>query len=64
MSEKDFQVQADIWISGARSVAMALPSLDFLGWNREHYVILRSEQQGNREIDEARYETSYPYSEQ
>jgi hypothetical protein len=44
MSEKDFQVQTDIWISSARSVASALPSLDFLGWHGEHYVILRTEQ--------------------
>ena len=43
MSEKDFQVQTDIWISSARSVASALPSLDFLGWHGEHYVILRTE---------------------
>ena len=46
MSEKDFQVQTDIWISSARSVASALPSLDFLGWHGEHYVILRTEQGG------------------
>ena len=44
MSEKDFQVQTDIWVSSARSVATALPSLDFLGWHGEHYVILRTEQ--------------------
>jgi hypothetical protein len=44
MSEKDFQVQTDIWISSARSVAITLPSLDFLGWHGEHYVILRTEQ--------------------
>jgi len=43
MSEKDFQVQTDIWISSARSVASGLPSLDFLGWHGEHYVILRTE---------------------
>ena len=46
MSEKDFQVQTDIWISSARSVAMVLPSLDFLGWHGEHYVILRTTEQG------------------
>jgi hypothetical protein len=43
MSEKDFQVQTDIWISSARSVATAIPSLDFLGWHGEHYVVVRSD---------------------
>ena len=47
MSEKDFQVQTDIWISSARSVASALPSLDFLGWHGEHYVILRTDNINN-----------------
>ncbi|KAJ7123748.1 hypothetical protein C8R44DRAFT_831289 [Mycena epipterygia] len=41
MSEKDLQVQTDIWASSARSVATALPSLDFLGWHGEHYVVVR-----------------------
>ncbi|KAF8154245.1 hypothetical protein B0H34DRAFT_661953 [Crassisporium funariophilum] len=44
MSEKDFQVQTDMWISSARSVATAIPSLDFIGWHGEHYVVVRSEQ--------------------
>ncbi|KAH9476900.1 hypothetical protein JR316_0010816 [Psilocybe cubensis] len=43
MSEKDFQVQTDIWISSARSVATAIPSLDFLGWHGEHYVVVRTD---------------------
>jgi hypothetical protein len=32
-----------MWISSARSVATAIPSLDFLGWHGEHYVVVRSE---------------------
>ena len=28
-------------------MASALPSLDFLGWHGEHYVILRTEQDNN-----------------
>jgi hypothetical protein len=47
LSDKDFQVQTDMWISSARSVATALPSLDFLGWHGEHYVILRTEHSSN-----------------
>ncbi len=43
MSEKDFQVQTDMWISSARGVATAIPSLDFLGWHGEHYVVVRSD---------------------
>jgi len=50
MSEKDFQVQTDMWISSARSVAAAIPSLDFLGWHGEHYVIVRTEQ-CNSDVD-------------
>jgi hypothetical protein len=42
MSEKDHSVQADLWYLGARSIPMVVPSLDFLGWNGEHYVVVRS----------------------
>ncbi|KAF7360763.1 hypothetical protein MVEN_00808300 [Mycena venus] len=42
VSEKDLQVQTDLWASSARSVATALPALDFLGWHGEHYVVVRS----------------------
>jgi len=49
MSEKDFQVQTNMWISSARSVATAIPSLDFLGWHGEHYVVIRSEHAGNND---------------
>ncbi|KAF8800399.1 hypothetical protein BYT27DRAFT_7175403 [Phlegmacium glaucopus] len=45
MSEKEFQVQTNMWISSARSVVAAIPSLDFLGWHGEHYVVVQSEQQ-------------------
>lgn len=42
MSEKDFRVQTDLWLYNARAIACTLSSLDFLGWNGEHYVIVRS----------------------
>jgi hypothetical protein len=42
MSEKDYQLQTDMWISSARGVAFDIPSLDFLGWHGEHYVVARS----------------------
>ncbi|KAJ6578735.1 hypothetical protein DFH09DRAFT_346889 [Mycena vulgaris] len=41
MTEKDLQMQTDFWASCARSVATALPALDFLGWHGEHYVVVR-----------------------
>jgi hypothetical protein len=47
MSEKDFQVQTDMWVSSARSVAIAIPSLDFLGWHGEYYVVVRSDHVAN-----------------
>ncbi|KAF6750433.1 hypothetical protein DFP72DRAFT_911157 [Ephemerocybe angulata] len=41
MSEKEFEVQTDLWMSSARSIAHSIPSLDFLGWHGEHFVIAR-----------------------
>lgn len=35
-------MQTDLWHSHARSIAIALPSLDFVGWYGEHYVVVRS----------------------
>lgn len=28
-------------MSSARSIAVGLPSLDFIGWHGEHYVVVR-----------------------
>ncbi|KAH6912156.1 hypothetical protein BKA70DRAFT_1422877 [Coprinopsis sp. MPI-PUGE-AT-0042] len=41
MSDKEFQVQTDLWLSNARSIAIAVPSIDFLGWHGEHFVVVR-----------------------
>lgn len=41
MSEKEIKLQTDTWSSCARSIAEALPSLDFVGWHGEHYVVVR-----------------------
>ncbi|EEB90345.1 hypothetical protein MPER_11458 [Moniliophthora perniciosa FA553] len=41
-SEKDFQVQTELWHAAARSMACMIPSLDFIGWHGEHYVVVRS----------------------
>ena len=56
LTEKDFEVQTDIWLSNARSIAYSIPSLDFIGWHGEHFVIVRttSDRQwsGNVELKE------------
>lgn len=38
------QTEADpeVWVAQARSVACRMPSLDFVGWHGEHYVVVRS----------------------
>lgn len=42
LSEKDFQLQTDLWTSSARGIAVNIPSLDFVGWHGEHYAVVRS----------------------
>lgn len=42
MSDKEFKVQTDCWYAAARHVAIAVPSLDFVGWHGEHYVAVRN----------------------
>ena len=41
LSDKEYQVQTEQWASNARSIACALPSIDFVGWHGEHYVVVR-----------------------
>ncbi|KAH9924241.1 hypothetical protein B0H21DRAFT_781435 [Amylocystis lapponica] len=48
LSEKDFKVQTDAWVSSARSIALALPPLDFVGWHGEHYVVVRGVHDGGK----------------
>ncbi|SJL10819.1 uncharacterized protein ARMOST_14213 [Armillaria ostoyae] len=43
MSEKVYQMQTDIWNYSARSIALSLPSLDFVGWHGEHYAVVRND---------------------
>jgi hypothetical protein len=38
-TEKDYKIQTDKWISAARSAAIMIPWLDFLGWHGEHYIV-------------------------
>ncbi|EED84051.1 predicted protein [Postia placenta Mad-698-R] len=53
LSEKEFTMQTDHWVTSARAVALALPSLDFVGWHGEHYVVVRAgEKDGGVELKE------------
>ncbi|KAM5530664.1 hypothetical protein V8D89_012814 [Ganoderma adspersum] len=42
LSDKEYQVQTEQWAENARSIARALPTIDFVGWHGEHYVVVRS----------------------
>ena len=46
MSEKEFQVQNELWYNSVRKVARDIPSLDFVGWHGEHFVVVRGDQDG------------------
>ncbi|KAI0354203.1 hypothetical protein OH77DRAFT_517571 [Trametes cingulata] len=41
LSDKEFQVQTELWTTSARSIAHVLPSIDFVGWHGEQYVVVR-----------------------
>ncbi|PSR73013.1 hypothetical protein PHLCEN_2v11117 [Hermanssonia centrifuga] len=41
LSEKDFVVQTDLWASSVKHVAATNPTVDFVGWHGEHYVVVR-----------------------
>ncbi|CCM05826.1 uncharacterized protein FIBRA_08060 [Fibroporia radiculosa] len=43
LSEKEFALQTERWTAGVSAVARALPSLDFVGWHGEHYVVVRTQ---------------------
>lgn len=46
-------MQTDVWANSARSVAEELPSLDFMGWHGEHYVVVRNsntDESGNEHV--------------
>ena len=36
-------MQTDIWYSSVRRIATTVPSLDFIGWHGEHFVVVRGE---------------------
>ena len=51
MGEKEFQVQTDLWYSSIRNIAATVPSLDFIGWHGEHFVVIRNDTESGPTID-------------
>lgn len=45
MHGKELQVQTDAWLAHARDVALAVPSVDYVGWHGEHFVVVRPHDQ-------------------
>jgi hypothetical protein len=41
MHGKELQLQTDAWLVHAREVALAVPSIDYVGWHGEHFVVVR-----------------------
>ncbi|KAI0309909.1 hypothetical protein OF83DRAFT_1253057 [Amylostereum chailletii] len=41
LSDKEYQLQTAQWLAGSRHIALALPSVDYVGWHGEHYVVVR-----------------------
>ncbi|KAF9646163.1 hypothetical protein BDM02DRAFT_296674 [Thelephora ganbajun] len=41
LNEKEFRQETDRWMNAGRKVAATVPSVDFLGWYGEHYVVVR-----------------------
>ncbi|KAI0698173.1 hypothetical protein C8T65DRAFT_582077 [Cerioporus squamosus] len=52
LSDKEYQLQTEQWTLHARSIARALPTIDFVGWHGEHYVVVRSGEQEKVELKE------------
>jgi hypothetical protein len=40
MHEKVLQLQTDTWLVHAREVALAVPSIDYVSWHGEHFVVV------------------------
>ena len=41
-NKNEIKLQTDTRSSCPRSIAEAIPSLDFVGWHGEHYVVVRT----------------------
>ena len=50
MHGKELQLQTDAWLAHAREVALAVPSIDYVGWHGEHFVVVRHNHNHNHHI--------------
>ena len=41
MHGRELLLQTDAWLAHARDVALAVPSIDYVGWHGEHFVVVR-----------------------
>ena len=41
MHGRELVLQTDAWLAHARDVALAVPSIDYVGWHGEHFVVVR-----------------------
>ena len=41
MHGKELQLQTEAWLAHARDVAVCVPSVDYVGWHGEHFVVVR-----------------------
>ena len=41
VGEREWRVRTEGWVECVRGVARAVPSLDFVGWHGEHFVVVR-----------------------
>ncbi|EIN05157.1 hypothetical protein PUNSTDRAFT_92032 [Punctularia strigosozonata HHB-11173 SS5] len=48
MSEKEYHVQSQLWHTCLQQIAVSVPSLDFVGWHGEHWVIVRGTSAGEK----------------
>jgi hypothetical protein len=40
MHGKELQFQTESWLAHARDIALAVPSVDYVGWHGEHFVVV------------------------
>jgi hypothetical protein len=47
MHGKELQLQTEEWLAHARDVALGVPSVDYVGWHGEHFVVIRQHHHRN-----------------
>lgn len=62
LNEKEFRWETDRWMNAARKVVTAVPSVDFLGWHGEHYVVVRRDNPNPAQSHSTIHLASHPHS--